>query len=172
MSDFTHVNFLETDIGRIKAENKFIDSFVDLSGHVTYQDNNTNFYFWGKDPLGGGNIIYGSYENIELQGLKQRALKMISSSNVSLVMNVEIKCTAISAQRLCVGIIDIKSEKYNHIGEKSVNGLTTVGLSKKFDFKKNQDFVLIVWQGDIGDFIHIFDQNNPNWKNVVNFSFH
>ena len=171
MSDTTHINFIDEELVELVHQNKAIDNFADLSGHRMFIDNNTNFYFWGKDPLGGGNVIFGSYEDIELRGLKQRALRMISSSKVSLVLSAEINCTAKSTQTLCAGIIDIKTNQYLHIGEEVVKNTTMVKFDKKFDFEKNQDFVLVLWQKDIGDSIEIFDQSNQDWKSIVNFRF-
>jgi len=171
MNKLTHVNFIDDAPTEISNENKAIDNFADLSGHVMSRDNNTNFYFWGKDPIGGGKLIFGSYENIELQGLKQRALRMISSSKASLVLSMEVNCTAKTTQTLCAGIIDIKSKEYNHIDEVKVSNLTTAKYSKRFDFERNQDFVLVLWQKDIGDAIEIFHQSSQNWKSIVNFHF-
>jgi hypothetical protein len=156
-----------------KVSNAAIDTFVDLGGHTLLRDNNTNFYFFGKDPIGGGQIIFGSRENLDINGLKQLALRLTSSAQVTLVLELILSCTSKSKQTLCAGITTLGStpQPYEDLGTFEVNGLTEARFIKTLSFKKNQSFTIIIWQRDVGDPITIFSKNDKNWKNILNFSF-
>lgn len=168
MNEF--LNFHEIESVKFKIDAKSIDNFADLSGHKIFIDNNTNFYFWGKDPIGGGTAIFGSHRTVQVIGLEQGALVMTSSNDVELSILVRLNCECRTEQNLSVGWVDLSSGKYTHLGSDLVNGYTNAVFSDGVKLRRGQSFILAVWQETVGDSIEIYGQRHPNWKSTVSFS--
>lgn len=156
----------------VRIEPLALDALQDLGGHVLLRDNDVNFYFWGKDPQGGGAIVIVSRATITFNGLTQLGLVFHPTADLHIPVNLEMNCFCKSEAVLAVGRIMVKTGAYEEFGQSRIKGTGTARIRKDIVIKKGESFFILPWQTEVGDAITVLDyfKDGPaKWKNVITF---